>query len=400
MNLAVRDIGRRPGRFALSCIGVGLLLTLVLSYSGIYHGFVYEALTLIDKAGADIWVVQRDTRGPFAEQSRLPEDIHYRMAIVPGVAMASPYVVYTIQRPWRGRSLRFVVIGYDLHSGLGGPHEIVAGRGIAQAHYEMVADAKLDLPLGTKLHLGLNDYTVVGLTRGVVGSSGDPVSFFSLADAQEIQFVKDNWAIRNLRERAKAAYANALPTQPTLSEVLAREFADNPDLHTVNAILVRLDPGFAPEAVREAIERWKYFTAYTTDQQSDLMLAGSVARARMQTLLFRIFLTIAATVIIAQIIYTMTLEKLKPIALLKLIGTPTRTIVGLVLQESLALGLIAYVVALAVGSLTYDKWPRLVLVETTDKLTLLAMVVVICVIASAMGIRRALQVEAGAALTG
>jgi putative ABC transport system permease protein len=254
--------------------------------------------------------------------------------------------------------------------------------------------------LGTKLHLGLNDYTVVGLTRGVVGSSGDPVAFFSLADAQEIQFVKDNWAIRNLRERAKAAYANALPTQPTLSEALAREFADNPDLHTVNAVLVRLDPGSPPQAVAEAISRWKYFSAYTTDQQSQLMLAGSVARARMQTLLFRIFLTIAATVIIAQIIYTMTLEKLKPIALLKLIGTPTRTIVGLVLQESLALGLIAYSVALVVGSLTYDKWPRLVLVETTDKLTLLAMVVVISVIASAIGIRRALRVEAGAALTG
>jgi putative ABC transport system permease protein len=400
MNLAVRDIGRRPGRFAISCIGVGLLLTLVLSYSGIYHGFVYEALTLIDKAGADIWVVQRDTRGPFAEQSRLPEDIRYRMAIVPGVAAASAYLVYTIQRQWQGRSLRFVVVGYDLHPGLGGPHEIVAGRAIAQAHYEMVADTKLNLPLGATLHLGLNDYTVVGLTRGVVGSSGDPVAFFSLADAQEIQFVKDNWAIRNLRERAKAAYANALPTQPTFSQVLAREFADNPDLHTVNAILVRLDPGFQPESVRAAIERWKYFTAYTTDEQSQLMLAGSVARARMQTLLFRIFLTIAATVIMAQIIYTMTLEKLKPIALLKLIGTPTRTIVGLVLQESLALGLIAYAVALVVGGLTYDKWPRLVLVQTTDKLALLAMVVVICVIASAMGIRRALRVEAGAALTG
>ncbi len=400
MNLAVRDIRRHPGRFALSCIGVGLLLTLVLSYSGIYNGFVYEALTLIDKAGADIWVVQRDTRGPFAEQSRLPEDIRYRIATVPGVAVASPYIAYTIQREWRNQSLRFVVVGYDLHSGLGGPHEIVTGRGIAQAHYEMVADAKLNLPLGTKLHLGLNDYTVVGLTRGVTGSSGDPVAFFSLADAQEIQFVKDNWAIRNLRERAKAAYANALQTQPTLSEVLAREFADNPDLHTVNAILVRLDPGFQPQAVAEAIGRWKYFTAYTSEKQSQLMLAGTVARARMQTLLFRIFLTIAATVIIAQIIYTMTLEKLKPIALLKLIGTPTRTIVGLVLQESLALGLIAYAIALAVGSLTYDKWPRLVLVEPADKLTLLGMVVVICVIASVMGIRRALRVDAGAALTG
>jgi len=41
-----------------------------------------------------------------------------------------------------------------------------------------------------------------------------------------------------------------------------------------------------------------------------------------------------------------------------------------------------------------------VLVQTADKLALFAIVVVICLIASAMGIRRALHVEAGAALTG
>lgn len=400
MNLAVRDIRRRPGRFALSCIGVGLLLTLVLSYSGIYNGFVHEALALIRNSGADLWVVQRDTRGPFAELSRLPDDIRYRLAIVPGVTTASPYIFYTIQRPWEGRSLRFAVIGYDLNSGLGGPRDIVSGRGIAQAHYEMVADVKLNLPLGTKLRLGLNDYTLVGLTHGVMASSGDPVAFFSFADAQEIQFVKDNWAIRNLRQRTSAAYTKALPTNPTLSQQLAGQIADNPDLHTVNAILVRLGPSTDSRRVADEIEHWKYFTAYTTEQQSQLMLAGTVERARRQTLLFRIFLTLAATVIIAQILYTMTLEKLRPIALLKLIGVPNRTIVELVLQESLALGLIAYVIALVVGSWTYDRWPRLVLVEAVDKLILLGLVLSICVAASAIGIRRALRVDPGAALTG
>jgi len=116
--------------------------------------------------------------------------------------------------------------------------------------------------------------------------------------------------------------------------------------------------------------------------------------------LFRVLLIIIATVIIAQIIYTMTLEKLKPIALLKLIGAPNRIIVGMVLQQSLSLGLIAYLIALLIGNLTYDKWPRRVLVGPPDELLLLAIVLVICVAASAMGLRRALQVEAGAALTG
>jgi len=72
---------------------------------------------------------------------------------------------------------------------------------------------------------------------------------------------------------------------------------------------------------------------------------------------------------------------------------------GLVLQESLALGLIGYVIALVLGNLTYDKWPRHIIVGPSDQLFLLAMVVGICVVASVMGLRRAMRVEAGTALT-
>lgn len=292
------------------------------------------------------------------------------------------------------------VVGYDVATGAGGPIRIVAGRGIGQKHFEMVADEKLGLALWERIQLGLHEYTVVGFTRGMVGSGGDPVAFFSLADAQEIQFVKDNWAVRNARERARAAYERALPTQPTLPQTLAREFADNPDLHQVNAILVQLDPLADPARVAAAIARWGHFTVFTSAQESDLMLMGNVDRARRQLGLFRGLLVIIATVIIALIVYTMTLDKLKAIALLKLIGAPNRTVVGLILQQSLALGLIAYAIAVTLGELTFDKWPRLVLVETQDRLLLLAVVVVVCALASVLGVRRALRVEAGAALTG
>ncbi|MGE0453243.1 MAG: ABC transporter permease [Vicinamibacteria bacterium] len=400
MNLAIRDIAYHRGRFLLTSLGVGLLLTIVLSMSGIYRGLVGEALLLIRGVEADLWVVQRDTRGPFAEPSRLPEDVRYRIAIVPGVREASPFVLYTIQRERRGRPFRMAVVGYDHATGVGGPPRIVAGRTLGQKRFEMVADEKLGLALGERLPLGIHEYAVVGFTRGMVGSGGDPVAYFSLADAQEIQFVKDNWAIRNARARAQGAYERALPSEPALPQALARAFADNPDLHQVNAILVRLAPPADPAQVAAAIERWGHFSVYTTAQQEELMLMGNVDRARRQLGLFRGLLVVIATVIIALIVYTMTLDKLKAIALLKLIGAPNRTVVGLILQQSLSLGLIAYAIAVVLGELTFDKWPRLVLVETQDRLLLLGVVVVVCVLASALGIRRALRVEAAAALAG
>ncbi len=107
-------------------------------------------------------------------------------------------------------------------------------------------------------------------------------------------------------------------------------------------------------------------------------------------------LSITATVIIAQIICTMTLEKLKPICAADRRAQPI--IVRLVQQQSLGWASLP-MGSHSWGDLTYDEWPRVVLVQTDDNLTL-GMVVMICVIASAIGIRRTLRVEASTAVTG
>ena len=187
MNLAIRDIRYHRGRFILTSIGLGLLLGVVLSMGGIYRGLIADALSILDATRADIWVVQQDTNGPFAESSRIQEDIKYRMALVPGVAQASPLSFQTVQIDRMGKPFRFFVIGYDLN-GFGGPQIIFAGRNIRQKHYEMVVSKGMKMGIGEKIHLGLHDYTVVGITGKIVSSGGDPLAYVSLSDAQEIQF--------------------------------------------------------------------------------------------------------------------------------------------------------------------------------------------------------------------
>jgi len=88
MNLAVRDVRHNAGRFAFTTLGVGLLLMIVMGMGGIYRGLIYEATLLVDRVGADLWVVQGSTRGPFAEISRIPANLEDRVLAVPGVARA------------------------------------------------------------------------------------------------------------------------------------------------------------------------------------------------------------------------------------------------------------------------------------------------------------------------
>ena len=77
----------------------------------------------------------------------------------------------------------------------------------------MAANLKSGLKIGEYLTLGQDDYKVVGLTGNIVSPSGDPVIYLTLADAQKVQFQKNNEAIRNERERLKEQLAALLPAK-------------------------------------------------------------------------------------------------------------------------------------------------------------------------------------------
>ena len=400
MNLAIRDIRYHRGRFILTSIGLGLLLGVVMSMGGIYRGLFAEALAVLDFTRADIWVVQQDTNGPFAETSRIPEDIKYRIRAVPGVAEASPLSFQTIQIERQGKPFRFFLIGYDLN-GFGGPPGIVAGRNIRQKHFEMVVARAMRMEIGEKIHLGLHDYTVVGITGKVVSSGGDPAAYVSLADAQDIQFKKDNDAIRNDRERIGANLAAIQSLSPAQAKYLGQNIAGiTESTHTVNTVVARLAPGANLKEVQERIRRWNHFRPISVEEQTKILTKGMIEKARMQLGLFRIILLVISAVIISLIIYTSTLDKIRVIATLKLIGSQNRVIIGMILQQSLLMGVIAYAIGYGLILLTYEKFPRRIVLEAFDLQALFVIVMAICMISSFVGIRKALKVEPAEALGG
>ena len=400
MNLAIRDIRRHKTRFLLTCIGLGLLLPVVMAMSGIYRGLIGDATKVVEATPAQIWVVQKDTRGPFAESSRLPEDIEHSIAAVKGVRRASPLSFQYVQIPHGNKPIRLFLIGYKL-GGVGGPPSIAAGRTITKKHYEIVADRKSGYAVGDTIRLGLEDYTVVGLTQGMTSPSGDPAAFISLADAQVIQFQLDNDAIRNNRERVVATYTQLASMNPFMRDkatTKALAAAENP--HFANAVVAELDDrSMAPE-VANYVRRWNHYQVFTAEQERELLLKGFIEKSQKQLWLFRTILVIVSGVIIALIIYTLTMDKLREIATLKIIGAADRTIVNMILQQSLLLGVIAFAVDYALFTRTYTMYPRTVLLQAVDMVVLFAIVVVICVLASILGIWRALKVDPATALSG
>ena len=128
------------------------------------------------------------------------------------------------------------------------------------------------------------------------------------------------------------------------------------------------------------------------------MLVSVVDKARRQIGLFLIILLTVSAVVIALIIYTMTMEKLKQLATLKLIGAPDRTIVALIVQQALVLGASGWAIGFGLILLVKDYFPRRVVLEPSNALALAGIVFVVCIAASALGVRAALKVDPATAL--
>ena len=127
----------------------------------------------------------------------------------------------------------------------GEPTYLIAGRRLLRSHYEAIADVKTGLTLGERMRIRRHEYVVVGLTRRMVSSGGDPMLFIPLKDAQEAQFLKDNDAIISDRARTAANPALNRPGVPGLLDAINASQTSN---HNVNAVLVRLADGYPADS--------------------------------------------------------------------------------------------------------------------------------------------------------
>jgi putative ABC transport system permease protein len=377
MNLALKDIRHGLFRFVLTCFGLGLLMTVVLAMIGIYNGLVADALAVVKAPAADVWVVEAGTKGPFAEASSIPADTRDAVARMPGVAEAGAVNYQNVEAAHAGRTLRLYVIGYE-PGRPGGPLRIAEGRGIGTSHFELMADRKTGLLPGDTVRLGHSRFTVVGLVEGAMNSGGDPAVFLTLADAMALQTELD----------------------PAAQRVQAARGAGSVKSASVAAVIARMKPGADVDLLTATVRQWKHLAALTQAEEEELLLASVVDKARRQIGLFLAILLTVSAVVIALIIYTMTMEKLKQIATLKLIGAPDRTIVGLIVQQALILGGSGWAIGLVLILTVKDYFPRRVVLEPFNAMVLAGIIAAVCLLSSALGVRAAMKVDPATALGG
>ena len=380
INLAQREIAHTFGKFIVTAMGVGMLLGIVFIMMGVYRGMVIDAQVLLNDLKVDLWVVQENTLGPFAAPSRLHEDLKNTIHAIDGIDKSEGITFQNIQLPSKNGAVRVFAVGYDPYGDISpiNPKKIVQGRTIMRSHYEIVVTDKTGFHLDDAIKLGRDNYKVVGITHGTVSSGGDPLVYISLKDAQELQFLFSNARIRNDRDRGIHSESS----------------------HIINAVVTKIKNGYNVDKVAQDIRRFKHNSVYTANEEKTILTKNLIERASKQIGMFTVILVIVSTIIIALIIYTMTLEKIKEIAIMKLIGIPNSMIIKMIVQETVLMGVLAFISGNIFAHLIYSKFPKRVVLETPDAFGLFIVVIIASILASLVGIKKVINADPSEAIGG
>ncbi|ABB44640.1 Protein of unknown function DUF214 [Sulfurimonas denitrificans DSM 1251] len=380
IDLAAKDIKHTLGKFLVTAMGVGMLLGIVLIMIGVYRGMMADAETLLNDIKADLWIVQEDTLGPFAESSRVYRDMRETIYVMQGIEKSEAMTFQNIQLPSREKPVRVVAVGYDIYGSINPINEarLVAGRALKNEHYEIVVTDKTGFELGEIIKLGRNNYTVVGITHDTVSNGGDPLVYLNLKDAQELQFLYSNKEIQNSVARG----------------------VKNSESDMVNVIIARVKSGYDIEEVASEIRKWQHKSVYSAKDQKEILTKNLIEKSSKQIGLFTAILVVVSTIIIALIIYTMTLEKMKEIAIMKLMGLPNSIIISMIVKETLLLGVFAFIFGNIFSHLTYDKFPKRIVLEIPDAWMLFGVIIIASILASFVGVKKVISADPAAAIGG
>jgi len=121
-----------------------------------------------------------------------------------------------------------------------------------------------------------------------------------------------------------------------------------------------------PATVIAAIADRGDVSVLTREDERSLLLDQRLWRLRVQILAFTGVLLVVTAIVVSLIIYTMTLENLHAIAMLKLMGARGTLITRMIGEQAALIGISGFLAGLGPARLVFPFFPRRVLIEPAD----------------------------------
>ena len=364
MLLALREITRAKLRFGLLSGAVGLLVFLILFQQALLGGLVTAFIGAIDNQDSPILVFNDQARQS-VEASFLRPDQVDAVAGVEGVAASAPIGENTYTVEAGGKRVDGVLFGYPLDGDLGAPTTLTEGR-LPQRPGEAVAssaDAADGFDIGDTVRIVGQDgpvIEIVGLARDLQ---------WSVAPTMFVDYSTFEAAQRAVKPEARAILPSVVAVRP----------ADG------------VDPGTLTDRIDAQVDGVEALT-------NDEAVAGSPGVAAVNQS-FSIILGLAflvVTVVVAFFFLILTVQKAKPLTLLRAVGAPSSYLVKnllaqivLVMAAGIAIGIgLVLVVRTAAGGLSIA-----VTLEPATVIPTIAGLTGLALLGGLAAVRRVLRIE-------
>ncbi len=335
---ALRDVQWRLRRFIIAAVGTGMVFAMTLILTGMMTGTRVEAQRLVDSIGIDRYLIKAGAVGPFIGSSRFPEAETREFARLPGMESAIP-VIYSNIILQDARSPENVNV-YGLPEQ--GMPPIAAGRAPSNLG-EVAVSTTLRRSIGDDIEMGSQALHVVGLVNKSTTLAGQPNAFVTVAEAQRLMFSGQK---------------------------------------VISALGLRGTPTQIPAGYR------------VVDRQAAVEdMIRPLHQARLAFLYMTILLWAVAALIVGSLIYLSALERTRDFAVFKALGVPTHSVLAGLTLQAVLVALVAVVLGGLLAVLLGPLFPILVVVTTSALLSLVATAVVIGLLASLAGVRRAVAID-------
>ncbi|KAA0256289.1 FtsX-like permease family protein [Acidobacteria bacterium ACD] len=367
VSLARKNLLHDRLRFAITVAGVAFAVTLVFVQAGLFAGLLGNSTVTIERISADLWVTSRNT--PNVDFSHtFPETYVNRVRSVPGVARADNLIVWYVQMALPSGAQEAVeVYALDDFRAWGIPWNVAEGR-------------LEDLPRGDNLFLDdsatrrfgafrVGEYReVMGRRMKVIGRTRDAVSFTTTP----LAFLD--------YEKAQALAWQLLSGNTTY-------------------VVVKLAPGADVEAVRAEIRRrLPYNDVHTREEWAALSRDYWVTSTGLgMNMAMTVFLgVLVGVVVVAQTLYTSTMEHLKEFGTVKAIGGSNADIYRILAEQALIAAVVGFLLggAMAWGARPLMAGLNLKLVVTPAlAAAVFAGTLVLCLLASMVSFRKVASID-------
>lgn len=364
--LAWKNLLHDKVRLVVTLTGIVFALVLIAVQFGMFLGFLDTSANVVERNTADLWIsapgIPHVNGG-----SPIDESNRWKALGVPGVETAVNYMVFFLN--WKlpdGAFQSTQIVGFDIDSGLGAPWDVVEGklddlRGQDTVFIDLLYKKKLGVEkIGDTMELNDKRVRVVGFTRGIRSFTTAPYVFASFKNAQNYM---------------------GLPTSKTIFILLKTRAGA--DLAATKAAVVAAVPNVEVFTNADMLNRTQTYWVFGTG-------AGTT------TLMGAILGLMVGIVVVAQTIYSATLDHLREFGTLKAMGATNGQLYQVILVQALLAAVMGYVLGISIAWLVVQSTANtdlLIKLPPEIMAAVFGVTLLMCMSASLLSIRKATTID-------